>query len=601
MINGAIMNIKQLSLAAAVSALTFTTATNAVLGPIPIYLNTEYRTSNPVIGSISSTIIITSDDIASSGANTFNELLKSIAGINFQQPQGNTPSLLLRGLKSKYTKIIIDGIELPSSFDAPLTDVIALNNIDRVEIIKGSASSLYGSGAIAGIIQVFTKTGAISDVSVNFSSDNTKHIKYSYGSIDENSSINIGLSHYKTDGIDATGDGDLDGSEKKSGHFKFKYKDTEFSLIDSKYDYDYDHGNAIIDFTQEQVKHTIQFDNIASTLSYAQSENGYAFDGGTPSIFNIANVSLLNEMKLDNALLNIGISRDAKSTSAKELIEAGIYTQYQEKINGNDVVIGLRHNRNSKFDNVTTYNFGIGKSIDNKRFTFNYATAYKAPSLSQLYGSHGSSVLTAEDAINIEIGIVNQYKWGLVNANIHKNTINNAISYTADACSDESPINWPAPNYDATCATGTLISGFYSNIDKINTKGFDLTINTKISGWNADITYDYIKSIEGDNNIQSIRIPKHTYSLKLAKSYNGFNNKVSIIYKSESNDNAVYPASGTEILPGYTLLNFGTSYNYNSDAKVSLKVNNALDKDYTVANGYNQLGRVINLGITYKF
>jgi len=581
------MNIKQLSLAAAVSVLTFTTATNAVLGPIPIYLNTEYRTSNPVIGSIASTITITSDDIASSGASTFNELLESIAGINFQQPHGNTPSLLLRGLKSKYTKIIIDGVELPSSFDAPLTDVIALNNIDRIEIIKSSASSLYGSGAIAGVVQVFTKTGTVSDVSINFATNNTKNIKYSYGSIDENSSINIGLSHYKTDGIDATGDGDIEGNNKKSGHFKIRYRNTTFSLIDSKYDYDYDNGDATIEFNQMQIKQDVSFSGIKSTASYSQTLNKYVFNdalwGPSYTDFKVKSFKLKGEKNFNDALLNFGIDNSNKSafgtytSPEQELTETGIFAQFQKPINNIDTVVGFRHNRNSKFVNVNTYSAGLGKQIRSHRLTFNYVTAYKAPSLSSLYGNNGNDQLTAEQSKTIELGLKTNYQDYTTGVNLYNINIEDGIKYNEYA------------------------SPKYQNIPKIHSQGIDLTVNAKLSSLDARFEYNYNKSREDGGDAQAIRIPKHTYSLKLAKSYNGFNNKVSIIYKSESNDNAVYPASGTEILPGYTLLNFGTSYNYNSDAKVSLKVNNALDKDYTVANGYNQLGRVISLGITYKF
>ena len=67
------MNFKKISLVLAISAITFSTATNAVLGPIPIYLNSEYRTTNPVIGSIASKIIVNKEEIEQSGARTFLE------------------------------------------------------------------------------------------------------------------------------------------------------------------------------------------------------------------------------------------------------------------------------------------------------------------------------------------------------------------------------------------------------------------------------------------------------------------------------------------------------------------------------------------------
>ena len=587
MINGAIMSIKQLSLVVAVSALTFTTATNAVLGPIPIYLNTEYRTSNPVIGSIASTITITSDDIASSGASTFNELLESIAGINFQQPHGNTPSLLLRGLKSKYTKIIIDGVELPSSLDAPLTDVIALNNIDRIEIIKSSASSLYGSGAIAGVVQVFTKTGAVSDVSMNFSSNNTKNIKYSYGSIDENSSINIGLSHYRTDGIDATGDGDVEGGEKKSGHFKIGYRNTTFSLIDSKYGYDYDNGDATIEFNQMQIKQDATFGGIKSTASYSQTLNKYVFNdalwGPSYTDFKVKSFKLKGEKNFNDALLNFGIDNSNKSafgtytSPEQELTETGIFAQLQKPINDIDTVVGFRHNRNSKFINVNTYSAGLGKQIRNHKLTFNYATAYKAPSLSNLYGNNGNDQLTAEQSKTIELGLKTNYQDYTTGVNLYNINIEDGIKYNE------------------------YVSPKYQNIPKIHSQGIDLTVNANLSTLDARFEYNYNKSREDGSDVQAIRIPKHTYNLKLTNSYKGFDSKVSFIHKSSSLDDTTYNGIGDTELTGYTLVNLGSSYNYDVDTKISLKVNNAFDKDYTVANGYNQLGRTVDLGVIYKF
>ena len=99
------MNIKQLSLAAAVSTLTFTTATNAVLGPIPIYLNTEYRTDTPVIGSIASTLTFDAEDIALTGANTFLDFLGTVPSVGLFYAQGNVPAIYMRGGDSHHVLV----------------------------------------------------------------------------------------------------------------------------------------------------------------------------------------------------------------------------------------------------------------------------------------------------------------------------------------------------------------------------------------------------------------------------------------------------------------------------------------------------------------
>ncbi len=102
-INEAIMNLKRLPLAFAISAVTLSTATNAVLGPVPIYLNTEYRTDIPVIDSIASTMTFTESDIKATGASTFLDFLATVPSIGLVDATGNIPALFIRGNEARHT------------------------------------------------------------------------------------------------------------------------------------------------------------------------------------------------------------------------------------------------------------------------------------------------------------------------------------------------------------------------------------------------------------------------------------------------------------------------------------------------------------------
>ena len=88
----------------------------AVLGPIPIYLNTEYRTDSPVIGSIASTLSFDEADIKNSGANTFAEFLTTIPSINATTPPGNIPSVFIRGNTAKFAVLPDKGRETARDF-----------------------------------------------------------------------------------------------------------------------------------------------------------------------------------------------------------------------------------------------------------------------------------------------------------------------------------------------------------------------------------------------------------------------------------------------------------------------------------------------------
>ncbi len=155
---------------------------NAVLGPIPIYLDTEYRTDSPVIGSIASTLSFNADEIKATGANTFLEFLATVPSVNLSNPQGGVPGVFIRGNKSEHTLFVVDGVSMVSanSLNGAIEygmNNIPLNNIEKIDIIKNSGSVLYGSGAIAGVISITTKKGANKKsviLSTKFGTYNTK-------------------------------------------------------------------------------------------------------------------------------------------------------------------------------------------------------------------------------------------------------------------------------------------------------------------------------------------------------------------------------------------------------------------------------------------
>ena len=160
------MNMNKLTWLTVVSTVIFTTAANALLGPITIYLNTEYRTESPVIGSIASTIKLTKGEIQQTGANTFTELLATIPSVSFEGGQGNLRALRIRGNEASHTLLLVDGSVVSITATQPNFDVVPLDQIERIEITKGPFSSLYGPGAIGGVIHVFTNKESIQALSL---------------------------------------------------------------------------------------------------------------------------------------------------------------------------------------------------------------------------------------------------------------------------------------------------------------------------------------------------------------------------------------------------------------------------------------------------
>ncbi len=599
------MELKKLTLTATISAFIFSAATNATLGPIPITLNTEYRTNTPVVGSIASTIELTSDDIVASGANSFLELLATLPSLNLFNAHGNVPSLFIRGSESRHTLLLIDGVKThdiasPDGGVFRTLENIPLAQIESVEIIKGPYSSLYGSGAIGGVIQVFTKKGEeneqYSNIKINASSHNTRQLNFSTGAHSNKGFINFNGGKYKTNGISARKDNsEDDGANSRSFGFKIGYDFSKkttavIGYLKSKSNTEYDDDFGILDnkfwyqdLENLNIKFNHQFNQqINSKLSLSEiKQNRDSFTDGMSDGFNKKNfktkdLTLLNDIKFNNALLNIGISKIKESniTDNQSLSNKDIFAQWQKNIASIDVNMGVRFIDHSGFGNETIYNLGVAKAFNNGiRLTGAYGSAFNAPSLYQLFdATNGNSDLEPETAKNIEIGIEKQYNWGSSNIRFYKNEVKNLIDAKDRA------------NFDYS----------YINKNKLKINGIELSAQTFIKGYLIDFSHNYVKSELNNSGKQQARRPKNTTNLTFKKQYDKFNSSLQIIKKSSSID-------GKNTLGGYTLVNLSTQYRYHKQSKISLYVNNALDKDYVLASGYNQFGRTFNLGLTYDF
>jgi vitamin B12 transporter len=596
------MNIKQLSLAAAVSALTFTTATNAVLGPIPIYLNTEYRTDAPVIGSIASTLSFDADDIKETGANTFLEFLSTIPGVGLINAQGNIPAIFMRGNESDHTLVLIDGASVNdiSSVGGAVgygLKVISLNDIEKVEIIKGSGSVLYGASAIAGVIAITTKKGAEGNnatVRAKFGTHNSRTYNLSASSGDKEGFVRFTHNKYSTDGINARTDFSAAEKDSISNHatqIKFGNEQFHASYLENTNKTEYDNcwngsayvDNCLADRKLNKIAISINkkiSETWSSKLSLTHSKtNVSTYEGGAVSIYSSddyksTNITLLNDIKVNGALLNVGLSKinDKNITDNQKFSSKDVFVNWQKNINDIDVNTGLRHIKHDEFGNHTVYNVGIGKHLgDDIKLTANYNTAFNAPSLYQAFAPDNLANLKPEISKNTNIGLSKQHSWGKTSIELYKNTVSDMIAYKG----------WLK----------------YANEDRLTTKGIEASLNTSVAGYNVSFSHNYNNSKLNNSTRQSARRPKNTTNVNINKKYGKFNSKLQVIKKSSSWDLNTTDNN----LKGYTLVNLSTEYKHDNNTSIALTINNATDRSYVTAKDYSQLGRTVKLGLEYKF
>jgi vitamin B12 transporter len=572
---------------------------NAVLGPIPIYLNTEYRTNSPVIGSIASTLSFDADDIKATGANTFLDFLATVPSVGLVDANGNIPAVFIRGGNANQTLVLVDGVSIndisnPDGAVAYGLVSIPLNDIEKVEIIKGSGSVLYGSGAIAGVISITTKKGAdgtSATVSTKFGTHNSKTYALSASSGHKNGFVRFTHNKYTTDGINAqTGDttGEKDSISNRATQIKFGNESFDASYLETnnKAEYDGFGGEDAgelnnTDLTKIILNANKQFSNIwKAKLSLAQTKSKRDSGANATTIgdkYKSTNITLLNDIKIDNALFNVGLSQvdDENTMDNKKLSSKDLFVNWQKNINDFDFNTGARYIKHNTFGNKAIYNLGVAKYLDNGiKLTSAYGTAFNAPSLSRLFVWGANPELKPETSKNIELGLEKQHNWGGIGVKLYKNKVKNLITWDG--------------GLDGTTSR-------YFNKDKLTTKGVEVSLNTNVAGYNIDFSHNYNDSKENNSTTQSIRRPKNISNLTVSKQYGKFNSRAQVINKSSSLD------IGNVELKGYTLVNLSTNYHYNNDAKLFLNINNAFDKNYTVADGFNQLGRTVNIGISHQF
>ena len=580
---------KNIYFVAFLATFLFFNKANAVIGPIKISLNNEYRTATPVIGSVATTIKLDKFDIKRTGASTFVELLENIPSITFEGGPGNMAAVRLRGNEATHTLLLIDGQKVTITGGQPNFKMIPLNQISRIEISKGPFSSLYGPGAIGGVINVFTDKDANfitrNQIDTSYGSNGTKQSSINSYFKGDTSYLDFTFTDFITDGIDAKGDGDLDPSDRQTFGINLGTEVSEntsvnLNMIDSRANIMYDNpwpaGKYENDLRQIGLGMTQKFGEKFRTNIDIIDQNILRHG----SKFELNTISIINELDFDSSKLSIGLMKsvDKDVGNKKEIEHTDIFTQWQGLIIDNELSIGARIIDHDKFSSNMTYNFNWAKDLNSSlRINGSYGSAINLPDHYKNNANivAGKTALKPERSKNLEVGLTGSYEWANVELKLYKSKVTDAFKY-----------------FSANPA-------YYVNDGVVNIKGVELSIGTKLFGWNLDSNLDFNEAIAASTNLQKGRRPNRSISLNLFKTSGKWKRNINWTAKSWAWDKDAH--TDNIKLGGYGLLNLSTSYDFTDSLSVYLNRNNALDKDYEMARGYKTLGKTSTLGLTYTF
>ncbi|MCK5336435.1 MAG: TonB-dependent receptor, partial [Gammaproteobacteria bacterium] len=516
----------------------------------------------------------------------------------------------MRGTNSTHILTMIDGIKLHSAtLGGTSFQHIPLSQIERIEIVRGPRSGLYGSEAVGGVIQIFTRSGKTkpaASFSIGQGSNNTSKINAGFSGRNDKLRYSLFASQFDTDGIDAkthTTANDKDGYDRKSISSSLSYTfnkeyELDFKALNTQGTTLYDgcwqgapSDNCYTDIEQQTVSTKLKFTPKGiwdASLQIGQSKDlSDNFFNDTPNntfLTETTSISFQNNVKLSkNNLIIAGIDGLQDKVNSTPYTEPNktrdnnaVFVSWKNKSGSYSFKSSLRTDDNEQFGLHSTGTVSAGYKFKNKVNAFaSYGTAFKAPSFNNLYypGS-GDPDLLPEESESIELGLKQknkQFNWEL---SIYNTQVKNLIVYVAPAYL---PIN----------------------VGKADITGLEITAGKKVSNWNLKVAATYLDPLNKDaadfDNILPGRT-KQTTQLSANRQFGKLGFSATVLRQGIRFANA----DNSTKLDAYNTVDLKLDYKLSKHLTVDAKLNNAFDEDYVLNSGYNTLGRTVFVSMNYK-
>ena len=603
--------------------------------------------SNKTVKDLSGAItVISAEDIAKLNATNIKDILVKTAGIVEGANESSTngrKSISIRGTDSSYIIIMIDGKKInPTDGYIKHSDYeyswIPINMIERIEVIKGAKSSIYGSSAIGGVINIITKKndkkfyGEI-DIQAGISSakngGDEKRISANIGgNITDNLSLILGVNKATRDvtsgpgttmyGIPTDNASFIEGIDSKNANIKFNYNIDDTQSIQASYTKGketrelYDNADYYtLDRDMYSISYEKKFDDISFNVDYsnAQSDSEYN-DGSTYNyVHKLTNDYLKVESKISMIKNNyIVVGAEISNESYERYYPATSNTKYdfesssnayyiQDEIELGDIIftLGARLDDHEKFGTEISPNLGlVYKLSENQRLKASYGEGFKAPSLqegSSEYSTYshgqyyGNDDLKSETSKSYELAYEYYGEDTLFKTAIFSTKIENMIT------GEFQGVAYPY-------GPGFAVNEYkYINIEKANMKGIEVEIEYDLNNKHTiNTNYTYLKTEDESTGKELLYKPKHTINIGLSSEFNyGISSYISANYLGSQYD------SNNEKISGYTLVNTQVSKKITNDLSVRLGIDNITDKEFDDGNPYWLKRRFAYLGLNYKF
>lgn len=572
----------------------------------------EMRTSE----LLSDVTVVEAQDIRQAGNSTLGEILSRQPGVEFysQGSKGATGSVFMRGTSAGHTLVLIDGMRVGSASLGQMSSWsrIPAAQIERIEILRGPASSLYGSDAIGGVIQVFTRQGNGPfevNAEAGAGTNDTYALSTGFSGTQDGWRYALNASADRTAGFNSIRNPknsaynkDRDGFDEQSLSGSLAYSFAKgheagasffYSEGENKYDSgssktsaakDYRNQLAVSSFSTYLKNALTSNWNSTVRLGRSTDDSTNTTNGAQSSLFRTDQTQyawqndfktgfgnfLLGVERLDQSVTGTGNYRSDQRTIDSVL--AGWNGSYQ----AHRLQANLRYDNNSQFGDKTTGSVAYGYRFSpNWRANIGYGTAFKAPSFNDLYypltfGYKGNPDLLPESSRNREASL--HYETGLHHVSLtwFLNRVENLISWSG--------VTTPV------------------NIGNARLEGATLAYEGQIASFNLTANYNYLDPRDADTGRQLARRASNFGTVSIGQNPGAWEWRVEL----QASDRRFDTDANTRKMSGYAIANLYGAYHLSGNWSIFARANNIFDREYELAADYGTPRANAFVGVRYS-
>lgn len=524
---------------------------------------------------------------------------------------GQNTSLFVRGTEADHILVLVDGIRVGSATaGAAAYQLIPIYQIERIEILRGPQSSLYGSEAIGGVLQIFTRKGAgptNHGVQVEAGSFNTKKAGANINGESNGTHYNVSASYLDTDGFSARepvlgpfgfSQPDDDGHDNTSINLRVGHETENGAELDAfilraegttEFDGTFEDKT---DFVQQVAGASVSFNPMAiwrSVLRVGESRDetdNFAPNGSFSSTFDTKRKQAywINHVDIaKQGVLTLGadyLDDSVESTSMfaeTERDNVGIYAQYVGDYGAQQVTAAIRNDDNQAFGNEITGGVGWGYRWPNAiRIYLRAGSAFRAPTFNELYfPNFGNPNLQPETATSYEAGVEGQQQWGKWAVRLFRNNIDDLIVTTLEP-----------------------VTGLFApeNVEQARIDGIEVEVAAVLAGWNTSLAVTLLDPENRQTGAQLPRRAEESLSFNFTKQFNTFVVGGRVLAKGDRFDDAL----NTIPVDGYVVVDLLAEYLISPHLSVKALLGNLFDEDYQEVVTFNTPGRNVMFTLQYN-